>query len=96
MAITKSKFHNISLKELLDKLISTHYRYSIEQEDGVWTLNIHTTPMSEMDTEDEPDCFELSSEGVIQDFSYMEKKEAEEDLQTAIKEYDKIWFEEEA
>lgn len=52
--------------------------------------------MSEMDAEDEPDCFEFSSEGVIQDFSYMEKKEAEEDLQTAIKEYDKIWFEEEA
>lgn len=70
-----SQYHNSSFAEWVEKCKSIMYTYSIEKEDGVVTLSIQSTSLAELDGEEE---------GVLGEFSYQEKGEAQDDIQTAI------------
>jgi hypothetical protein len=85
-----AEYHNISFRDDLvnGKYKSSEYGYTIEKvNDGrseYWELTIVTTGISELDGE-EP--------GIMEDYSYFDKEEAEADIATA-NQYSTIEFQE--
>lgn len=70
------QFNNTSFKEFLQTLKGTMYAYSIEEDEDAIELTINSTTLSELDDT------HLES-GWLGGFSYLEKDEAFDDIQTA-------------
>lgn len=73
--MAEEQYHNISFKDFIAKRKGTLYYYNIDTEGDV-SLNIYTSSLSELDDDD-------YDSGFMESFSYFEKSEAHDDMQTA-------------